>query len=124
MDEVIADSFSKHLRHYNEQTGENLTHEMVTHNGLRPLIPDKHKEIYNRVPFADDFFRRPGSDRWQPGRSGKNFLSNTMFSSPALPWMSLLHSTPNTSGWKDISPSFLQPESYSAETSTLSMPTC
>ena len=56
MDEVIADSFSKHLRHYNEQTGENLTHEMVTHNGLRPLIPDKHKEIYNRVPFADDFF--------------------------------------------------------------------
>ena len=56
MDEVIADSFSKHLRHYNEQTGENLTHEMVTHTGLRPLIPDKHKEIYNRVPFADDFF--------------------------------------------------------------------
>src|SRR5215475_2003554 len=30
MDEVIADSFSKHLRHYNEQTGENLTHEIVT----------------------------------------------------------------------------------------------
>jgi len=56
MDEVIADSFSKHLRHYNQQTGENLTHEMVTHHGLRPLIPDKHKEIYNRVPFADDFF--------------------------------------------------------------------
>src|ERR1044071_1041669 len=30
MDEVIADSFSKHLRHYNEQTGENLTHEIVS----------------------------------------------------------------------------------------------
>lgn len=56
MDEVIADSFSKHLRHYNQQTGENLTHEMVTQNGLKPLIPDQHKETYNRVPFADDFF--------------------------------------------------------------------
>src|SRR5262245_23592063 len=38
MDEVIADSFSKHLRHYNEQTGENLTHEIVTQNGLKPSI--------------------------------------------------------------------------------------
>lgn len=56
MDEVIADSFSKHLRHYNEQTGENLTHEMVRQNGLKPLIPDQHKETYNRVPFADNFF--------------------------------------------------------------------
>jgi 5'(3')-deoxyribonucleotidase/uncharacterized protein with PQ loop repeat len=56
MDEVIADSFSKHLRHYNEQTGENLTHEMVTLNGLKPLIPDQHKETFSRVPFADNFF--------------------------------------------------------------------
>jgi len=56
MDEVIADSFSKHLRHYNEQTGENLTQEMVAQNGLKPSIPDHHKETYNRVPFADNFF--------------------------------------------------------------------
>jgi len=56
MDEVIADSFSKHLRHYNEQTGENLTREMVSQNGLKPLIPDQHRETYNRVPFADNFF--------------------------------------------------------------------
>jgi len=56
MDEVIADSFSKHLRHYNEQTGENLTHEMVIQGGLKPLIPDQHKETYSRVPFADNFF--------------------------------------------------------------------
>ncbi|HEY6184131.1 MAG TPA: SemiSWEET family transporter [Terriglobales bacterium] len=56
MDEVIADSFSKHLRHYNEQTGEKLTHEMVTRKGLKPLIPDHHRETYNRVPFADNFF--------------------------------------------------------------------
>jgi 5'(3')-deoxyribonucleotidase/uncharacterized protein with PQ loop repeat len=56
MDEVIADSFSKHLRHYNEQTGENLTQEIVTQNGLKPMIPDHHKETYNRVPFANNFF--------------------------------------------------------------------
>ena len=56
MDEVIADSFSKHLRHYNEQTGENLTHEIVMQHGLKPMIPDQHKETYNRVPFADEFF--------------------------------------------------------------------
>jgi 5'(3')-deoxyribonucleotidase/uncharacterized protein with PQ loop repeat len=56
MDEVIADSFSKHLRHYNQQTGSNLTAEMVTQNGLRPLIGDEHKETFNRVPFADGFF--------------------------------------------------------------------
>jgi 5'(3')-deoxyribonucleotidase/uncharacterized protein with PQ loop repeat len=56
MDEVIADSFSKHLRHYNEQTGESLTHEIVKQNGLKPMIPDQHKETYNRVPFADNFF--------------------------------------------------------------------
>ena len=56
MDEVIADSFSKHLRYYNEQTGAGLTQEMVTQNGLRPLIPEEHKETFNRVPFADGFF--------------------------------------------------------------------
>lgn len=56
MDEVIADSFSKHLRDYNEQTGAGLTEEMITQNGLRPLIPDEQKETFNRVPFADGFF--------------------------------------------------------------------
>jgi 5'(3')-deoxyribonucleotidase/uncharacterized protein with PQ loop repeat len=56
MDEVIADSFSKHLLHYNQQTGAGLTQEMVTENGLRLLIPDAHRETYNRVPYADGFF--------------------------------------------------------------------
>jgi 5'(3')-deoxyribonucleotidase/uncharacterized protein with PQ loop repeat len=56
MDEVIADSFSKHLRDYNEQTGAGLTGEMITQHGLRPLIPEEHKETFNRVPFADGFF--------------------------------------------------------------------
>jgi len=56
MDEVIADSFSKHLLHYNQQTGAGLTQKMVTENGLRPLIPDAHRETYNRVPYADGFF--------------------------------------------------------------------
>lgn len=56
MDEVIADSFSKHLHHYNQQTGAGLTEEMIIQNGLRPLIPEHHKETFNRVPFADGFF--------------------------------------------------------------------
>ena len=56
MDEVIADSFSEHLRNYNQQTGANLTEEMVTEKGLRPMIPDEHRETYNRVPYADGFF--------------------------------------------------------------------
>ncbi len=56
MDEVIADSFSKHLLHYNQQTGAGLTEEMVTEKGLRLLIPDAHRETYNRVPYADGFF--------------------------------------------------------------------
>ena len=56
MDEVIADSFSEHLRRFNEQANTNLTKEMIAENGLKPSIPEQHHETFSRVPFADDFF--------------------------------------------------------------------
>jgi 5'(3')-deoxyribonucleotidase/uncharacterized protein with PQ loop repeat len=56
MDEVIADSFSEHLRRYNQQTGANLTEVMVRQNGLRPLIPNERHEEYSRIPYDDGFF--------------------------------------------------------------------
>jgi 5'(3')-deoxyribonucleotidase/uncharacterized protein with PQ loop repeat len=56
MDEVIADSFSEHLRRFNEQANTNLTKEMIAEKGLKPSIPEEHHEAFSRVPFADDFF--------------------------------------------------------------------
>jgi 5'(3')-deoxyribonucleotidase/uncharacterized protein with PQ loop repeat len=56
MDEVIADSFTEHLRRFNEQVNASLTKEMIAENGLRPSIPEEHHETFFRVPFADDFF--------------------------------------------------------------------
>ena len=56
MDEVIADAFSKHLRHYNQQTGAQLTTEMVTKSGLGPLIPVERRDQFNAIPHADGFF--------------------------------------------------------------------
>jgi 5'-nucleotidase len=56
MDEVIADAFSKHLRHYNQQTGAQLTTEMVTKSGLGALIPVEQRDEFNAIPHADGFF--------------------------------------------------------------------
>jgi 5'(3')-deoxyribonucleotidase/uncharacterized protein with PQ loop repeat len=56
MDEVIADAFSEHLRRYNHQTGAGLTVQTILEKGLKPSIPAEHREIYNRIPYADDFF--------------------------------------------------------------------
>jgi 5'(3')-deoxyribonucleotidase/uncharacterized protein with PQ loop repeat len=56
MDEVIADSFSEHVRRYNRQTGEALTKEMVSHSGLRPLLPAQHRETFSNIPGEDGFF--------------------------------------------------------------------
>ncbi len=56
MDEVIADAFSKHLLHYNQQTGAQLTTEMVTKSGLGPLIPLERRDAFNAIPHADGFF--------------------------------------------------------------------
>jgi 5'(3')-deoxyribonucleotidase len=56
MDEVIADAFSKHLSHYNQRVGANLTPEMVSKQGLGALIPAELREHYHAVPHVDGFF--------------------------------------------------------------------
>jgi 5'-nucleotidase len=56
MDEVIADAFGKHLNHYNQRVGANLTPEMVRTKGLPALIPAELRQDYHAVPHADGFF--------------------------------------------------------------------
>jgi|KBSMisStandDraft_5_1062788.scaffolds.fasta_scaffold05595_8 5'(3')-deoxyribonucleotidase/uncharacterized protein with PQ loop repeat len=56
MDEVIADAFGKHLNHYNQRVGANLTPEMVSKKGLAALIPAELRQDYHAVPHADGFF--------------------------------------------------------------------
>jgi 5'(3')-deoxyribonucleotidase len=56
MDEVIADAFGKHLNHYNQRVGANLTPEMVSKKGLAALIPSELRQDYHAVPHADGFF--------------------------------------------------------------------
>ncbi len=56
MDEVIADAFSKHLSHYNQRVGANLTSDMVSKKGLGALIPAELREEYYAVAHADGFF--------------------------------------------------------------------
>ena len=56
MDEVIADAFGKHLRHYNRSAGTNLTPELVGEKGLGALIPVEQRERFNSIPHSDGFF--------------------------------------------------------------------
>jgi 5'(3')-deoxyribonucleotidase/uncharacterized protein with PQ loop repeat len=56
MDEVIADSFSKHLSLYNQMTGGNITKEMVSNQGIGALIPRERREQFNAIPYSDGFF--------------------------------------------------------------------
>ena len=56
MDEVIADSFAKHLSIYNQRTGRNLTPELVASKGLRSLIPQDRWEEFAGIPHEDGFF--------------------------------------------------------------------
>jgi 5'(3')-deoxyribonucleotidase len=65
MDEVIADAFTEHLRRYNEQTGANLTKEMVTRDGLYTSMTEESKELFRAIPLEEGFFANlevmPGS---------------------------------------------------------------
>lgn len=56
MDEVIADSFSKHLSQYNQRAGANLTREMVSKKGLDELLPGESRDNFNAIPHAPGFF--------------------------------------------------------------------
>src|SRR4029077_18397518 len=56
MDEVIADSFSKHLSLYNQLAGANLTKEMVSKKGLGAVILHDRREQFEAIPHGDGFF--------------------------------------------------------------------
>jgi 5'(3')-deoxyribonucleotidase/uncharacterized protein with PQ loop repeat len=56
MDEVIADSFSKHLRLYNQQAGANLTKEDVSRRGLGAVIPHDRRDQFAAIPHREGFF--------------------------------------------------------------------
>jgi len=56
MDEVIADSFGKHLRLYNQLAGESLTRETVCRRGLSAVIPHDRREEFAAIPDGDGFF--------------------------------------------------------------------
>src|SRR5713101_190197 len=56
MDEVIADSFSKHLSLHNRLTGANLTKELVSKRGLGTVIPHDRRAQFEAIPHGDGFF--------------------------------------------------------------------
>jgi 5'-nucleotidase len=60
MDEVIADSLTRHLSLYNRATGENLTPELIREKGLEGSIPPKHRAVFERLPHEAGFFDNLG----------------------------------------------------------------
>ncbi len=56
MDEVIADSFSKHLGQYNQRAGASLTPEMISKSGMAEMIPGESRDAFNAIPHAPGFF--------------------------------------------------------------------
>ncbi|MGZ4733224.1 MAG: 5' nucleotidase, NT5C type [Terriglobales bacterium] len=56
MDEVIADSFSKHLSQYNQRAGANLTRDMVSNKGVEALLPGAIRDNFNAIPHVPGFF--------------------------------------------------------------------
>ncbi|MGA8312300.1 MAG: PQ-loop domain-containing transporter [Terriglobales bacterium] len=56
MDEVIADSFSKHLSVYNQLVGANLTTEIVSKKGLGAVIPHDRRDQFAAIPHGEGFF--------------------------------------------------------------------
>ena len=56
MDEVIADSFRKHLGCYNDLVGGRLNEGMVRDHGLEALIPINRRDEFAAIPHCDGFF--------------------------------------------------------------------
>jgi 5'-nucleotidase len=56
MDEVIADSLTRHLSLYNEATGESVSPELIRQKGLEASIPARHRKLFERLPHEDGFF--------------------------------------------------------------------
>jgi 5'(3')-deoxyribonucleotidase/uncharacterized protein with PQ loop repeat len=67
MDEVIADSFGRHLSIYNQLTGEGVDNEMIVEKGIAATIPANNHERFRRIPHENGFFAdldvMPGSQR-------------------------------------------------------------
>lgn len=56
MDEVIADSLTRHLELYNRATGERLSPELIHQIGLDAAIPARYRDLFERLPHQDGFF--------------------------------------------------------------------
>jgi 5'(3')-deoxyribonucleotidase/uncharacterized protein with PQ loop repeat len=56
MDEVIADTLTRHLEWYNRATGEKLSPELIAQTGLEAAIPAKHRDLFENIPHQDGFF--------------------------------------------------------------------
>jgi 5'(3')-deoxyribonucleotidase/uncharacterized protein with PQ loop repeat len=56
MDEVIADSLTRHLQLYNRATGESLSADLISDIGLDAAIPARYREVFERLPHQDGFF--------------------------------------------------------------------
>jgi 5'-nucleotidase len=56
MDEVIADTLTRHLEWYRRATGENLSPELIAEIGLDAAIPAKYRELFENIPHQDGFF--------------------------------------------------------------------
>jgi 5'-nucleotidase len=67
MDEVIADSFGRHLSIYNQLTGERIDNAMIGKRGIAATIPAGNHERFHRIPHESGFFAdldvMPGSQR-------------------------------------------------------------
>jgi 5'(3')-deoxyribonucleotidase/uncharacterized protein with PQ loop repeat len=60
MDEVIADSLTRHLELYNRATGESLSPKVINEIGLEAAIPGKYRDLFERLPQQKDFFDNLG----------------------------------------------------------------
>ncbi len=56
MDEVIADTLTRHLEWYNRATGEKLSPEVIAQVGVEAAIPAKYRELFENIPHQDGFF--------------------------------------------------------------------
>ena len=97
MDEVIADSFSKHLSQYNQRAGASLTPEMISQRGLAELFRANAAATSTPSRTRLDFLL---TSRSLPaaGRRCSNSPAITTSTSPALPWKFLRRSRTSSSG--------------------------
>ena len=57
MDDVLADTYGKHIELYNKEYGENLTLEKVNGGEVWQNVPEEHQESIHRHVHEPGFFR-------------------------------------------------------------------